>query len=188
MLIGGSGLGTVFCCFLQPLHDLLATESDCAGNDGGGKLFWCIKKKTCSCCFLVAIKFFSHFIGKCQCKHAVRFEMKSREENYGCNRPIRTKHNAWFALVNKYLRGKIRRTSLKLTEIWPISDPFLKQKYHCITVHYRTAYVSEKNRLGQTVQTGQQTLGHLELFLDYVQWHWVETYTGYCSKMSRCLH
>ena len=33
-----------------------------------------------TCCFLVAIKFFSHFIGICQCKYAVRFEMKSREE------------------------------------------------------------------------------------------------------------
>ena len=46
-------------------------------NDGAGKLFWGIKT-LCSRCFLVAIKFFSHFIGKCQCKYAVRFEMKSR--------------------------------------------------------------------------------------------------------------
>ena len=61
------------------------------------------------------------------------------------------------------------RTSLPLTEIWPISDGFIKQKYYCITVHYRTVCTSE-NRLGQTVQTGQQTLGHLELFSDYVQW------------------
>ena len=28
-----------FCCFLQPLHDSLATENDCSGNDGAGKLF-----------------------------------------------------------------------------------------------------------------------------------------------------
>ena len=35
-------------------------------------------------------------------------------------------------------------------------------------MHHRTACVS-KNRLGQTVQTGQQTLGHLELFSDYVR-------------------
>ena len=71
--------------------------------------------------------------------------------------------------MNKYLWGKIRRTSLKLTEIWPISDRFLKQKYYCITVHYHTACVSE-NHLGRTVQTGQQTLRHLELFSDYVWW------------------
>ena len=70
---------------------------------------------------------------------------------------------------NKYLCSKIRRTSLKLTEIWPISDHFIKQKYFCITVHYRTVCVSE-NSLGQTVQTGQQTIGHLELFWDYVRW------------------
>ena len=69
-----------FCCFLQPLHDSLATKNDCSGNDGADKLFWCIKKLS-SCCFLVAIKFFSHFISKCQCKYAVRFEIKSREEN-----------------------------------------------------------------------------------------------------------
>ena len=89
-----------------------------------------------------------------------------------CNRPIRrrvTKLHDWFALVNKYFRGKIMRTSLPLTEIWPISDRFIKQKYYCITVHYRTVCTSE-NRLGQTVQTGQQTLGHLELFSDYVRW------------------
>ena len=61
------------------LHDLLATESNCSCNDGGDKLFWGIKNLS-SCCFLVAIKFFSHFIGKYQCKHAVRLEMKSRED------------------------------------------------------------------------------------------------------------
>ena len=49
------------------------------------------------------------------------------------------------------------QTSLPLTEIWPISDRFIKQKYYCITVHYRTVCTSV-NRLGQTVQTGQQTL------------------------------
>ena len=74
----------------------------------------------------------------------------------GRNRPIRrrvTKLHDWFALVNKYFRGKIMRTSLPLTEIWPISDRFIKQKYYCITVHYRTVCTSE-NRLGQTVQIG----------------------------------
>ena len=81
IVVGGSGWGTVFFCFLRPLHDSLDTENDCSGNDGAGKLFWCIKKFS-SCCFLVAIKFFSHFIGKCQCKYAVRFEIKSREENF----------------------------------------------------------------------------------------------------------
>ena len=69
-----------FCCFFKPLHDSLATERDCSGNDGADKLFWGIKNLS-SWCFLVAIKFFSHFIGKCQCKYAVCFEMKSREEN-----------------------------------------------------------------------------------------------------------
>ena len=68
-----------FCCFLRLLHNLLATESGCSGNDGAGKLFWGIKNLS-SCCFLMAIKFLSHFIDKCQCKYAVRFEMKSREE------------------------------------------------------------------------------------------------------------
>ena len=90
----------------------------------------------------------------------------------GCNRPTRrrvTKLYDWFALVNKYFRAKIMRTSLPLTEIWPISDRFIKHKYYCITVHYRTVCTSE-NRLGQTVQTGQQTLGHLELFSDFVRW------------------
>ena len=77
--------------------------------------------------------------------------------------------NDWFPLVKKYLWGEKKWTSLKITEIWPISDHFLKQKYYCITVLYSTVCVS-KNRLGQTVQTGQQTLGHLELFSDYVQW------------------
>ena len=76
MLIGGSGWGTVFL-----LHDSLVTESGCSGNDGAGKLFRDIKNLS-SCCFLVAIKFFSHFIGKCQCKYAVRFEMNSSEELY----------------------------------------------------------------------------------------------------------
>ena len=73
-------VGYRFCCFLRPLHDSLATENGCSGNEGAGKLFWCIKNFS-SCCFLVAIKFFSHFIGKCQGNNAVRFEIKSREEN-----------------------------------------------------------------------------------------------------------
>ena len=81
MLIGGSGWGTVFCCDFRPLRDSLVAESGCPGNDGAGKLFWGIKNLS-SCCFLVAVKFFSHFIGECQCKYAVRFEMKSREEVY----------------------------------------------------------------------------------------------------------
>ena len=80
IVVSGSGWGTDFCCFLRPLHDSLATENVCLGNDGAGKLFWYIKKFS-SCCFLAAIEFFSHFIGKCQYKYAVRFEMKSREEN-----------------------------------------------------------------------------------------------------------
>ena len=69
-----------------------------------------------------------------------------------CIRPIRcrvTKHFDWFSLVNKYIRGKIKRTNLTLTEIWPISDCFIKQKYYCITVHYLTVCASE-NLLGQS--------------------------------------
>ena len=154
------------CCYLQSLQDWLVTESGCSSNDGAGKLFWGIKNLS-SCCFLVAIKFFSHFIGECQCKYAVRFKMKSVNRMQLTNQVPHNKHYDWFALVDKYLRGKIKRTSLTLTEICPISDRFIKQKYYCITVHYRTVCASE-NRLGQTVQTGQQTLGHLELFLDYV--------------------
>ena len=77
MLIGGSGWGTVFCCFLWLLHDSLATENDCSGNDGADKLIWGITKVN-SCYFLVAVKFFSRFIGKCQDKHAFGFEIKSR--------------------------------------------------------------------------------------------------------------
>ena len=67
-----------FCCYFRPLHHSLISESGCSGNDGAGKLF---QGNLSSCCFLVAIKFFSH-IGGCQCKYAVRFEMKSREEVY----------------------------------------------------------------------------------------------------------
>ena len=73
MLIGGSGWGTVFCCYLRLLHNSLATESGFSGNDGAGKLFWSIKNLS-SCSFLVAIKYFSHFIGECQCKYAVCLE------------------------------------------------------------------------------------------------------------------
>ena len=56
MLISGIGWGTVFCCYLQSLHDSLVMESGCSGNDGAGKLFWGIQNLS-SCCFLVAIKF-----------------------------------------------------------------------------------------------------------------------------------
>ena len=69
--------GVLFLLLFSALHDSLVTESGCSGNDGAGKLFWGIKTLS-SRCFLVAIKFFSHFIGECQCKYAVRFEMKSR--------------------------------------------------------------------------------------------------------------
>ena len=78
MLLGGSGWGTVFCCYLRSLHNSLVMESGCSGNGGAVKLFWGIKNLS-FCWFLVAIKFFSHFIGECQCKYAVHFEMKSRE-------------------------------------------------------------------------------------------------------------
>ena len=68
--------GVLFLLLLRPLHDSLATENDCSGNDGADKLFWYIKNFS-SCCFLAAIKFFSHFIGKCQCKYAVNFFLSS---------------------------------------------------------------------------------------------------------------
>ena len=32
------------CFFLRPLHDSLAMESGCSGNDEVGKQFWGIKK------------------------------------------------------------------------------------------------------------------------------------------------
>ena len=101
-------MGYCFWLLFGAAAQLVSHENDSSGNEGAGKLFWGIKNLS-FCCFLVVIKFFSHFIGKCQ--YAVRFEMKSREETYGCNRPIRrgiTKRYDWFALVNKYLRGKIR--------------------------------------------------------------------------------
>ena len=68
-----------FAAFLRPLYDSLATENDCSCNDGAGKLFWYIKNFS-SCCFLAAIKFFSHFIGKCQYKYAVRKGRKLRSQ------------------------------------------------------------------------------------------------------------
>ena len=36
-------MGYCFCCFLRPLHDSLAMENGCSGNERAGKLFWCIK-------------------------------------------------------------------------------------------------------------------------------------------------
>ena len=66
-------------CFLLLFAAAARLESGCSSNDGADKLFWGIKNLS-SCCFLMAIKFFTHFIGKCQCKYAVRFEMKSRQE------------------------------------------------------------------------------------------------------------
>ena len=41
--------------FVAAAHSL-ATESDCSGNDGPGKLFWGTKNLS-SWCFLLAIKF-----------------------------------------------------------------------------------------------------------------------------------
>ena len=61
-MIGGSGV--LFLLLFAAAARLIATENDCSGNDGAGKLF-CGIKDLSSCCFLVAIKFFSHFIGKC---------------------------------------------------------------------------------------------------------------------------
>ena len=36
-------MGYFFLLLFRQLHDSLATENDCTGNDGAGKLFWCIK-------------------------------------------------------------------------------------------------------------------------------------------------
>ena len=75
-MIGESGRGTVYCCFLWPLYDSLVMENDCSGNDGADKLFWGIKN---FCYVLVAVKFFSHFIGKCKGKHvSVSVYVRSR--------------------------------------------------------------------------------------------------------------
>ena len=53
-------------------------------------------------------------------------------------------------------------------------------------MHNRTACVSE-NLLGQTVQTGQQTLGHLELFSDYIRWQTPNWIPGTCFQdMKSC--
>ena len=74
-------MGYCFYCYLWLLHDSLVTDCGCSGNDGSGKLFWDIKNLS-SCCFWVAIYFFSHFIDECQSKYAVRFELKLSEEVY----------------------------------------------------------------------------------------------------------
>ena len=84
-MIGGSWRGTFFLLLFAVAARLVSPESGCLGNDVAGKLFWEIKNLS-SCCLLVAIKFFSHFIGECQCKYAVRLEMKSSEEV--CRMPL----------------------------------------------------------------------------------------------------
>ena len=53
-LLGDEGWGGGACFSL--LTPSVCAENDCSGNDGAGKLFWCIKNFS-SCCFLVAIKF-----------------------------------------------------------------------------------------------------------------------------------
>ena len=72
-----------------------------------------------------------------------------------------------FTLLHSFFIAALSEASEK--NDYKNSDQFLKQKYYCITVHNRTVCASE-NRLGQTVQTGQQSLRHLELFSDYVRW------------------
>ena len=135
-----------FCCYFRPLHDSLVTESCCSGNDGAGKLLWGIKTwipvfSWWQLSFLVILSANAN-------ANMLSASRWNRGKKFtGCNRPIRrhvTKLHDWFALVNKYFRGKIMRTSLPLTEIWPISDRFIKQKHYCITVHYRTVCTSDK--------------------------------------------
>ena len=75
MLIDGSGWGTVFCCFLRPLHDSLAMESDCSGNYGADKLFWDIKNLS-SCRFLVAIDSF-HIVTSLSNRSSIEKSIKS---------------------------------------------------------------------------------------------------------------
>ena len=72
----GCGWGTVFCCYLQSLYDLLVTESGCSDNDGADKLFWGIKK-------LFLLFFGGNFLvilsANANANIIVCFEMKSRE-------------------------------------------------------------------------------------------------------------
>ena len=72
-------MGYCFLLLFAAAAGLVSHGNDCSCSDGAGQLFWGIINLSFSC-FLVAIKFLSHFISKCQCKYAVRFEMKSREE------------------------------------------------------------------------------------------------------------
>ena len=161
MLIGGSGWGTVFCCYLRSLHNSLVMESVCSGNDGACKPFWSIKT------WVPVVSWWQlSFLVILSANANANMLSASRWKQYAIDQSVGTV--GLVCLVNKYLRGKIKWTNLTLTEIWPISDRFIKQKYYCITVHYPTVCASE-NLLGQTVQTEQQTLGHLELFLDYVR-------------------
>ena len=159
-----SGWGTVFCCFLRQLRDSLATESDCSGNDGAGKLFRCIK----NFCFLVAIGFFVILSLKA---NANRDEIKGRKGKDAIDqiRHSVTKHYDWFALVNKYLWGKISQTSLKLTEIWPISDHFLNNNTTaslCITVQCAfPKIVSDK-----LSKLDSKLSDIWNFFSDYVRW------------------
>ena len=73
-------MGYCFLLLFAATARLVSHENDCSGNNGACSLFWGIQNLS-SCYFLVAVKCFRHFIGKCQCKYAVRFEIKSREEN-----------------------------------------------------------------------------------------------------------
>ena len=69
-----------FLLLLAAAARLVSHGNDYSGNYGVDKLFLDIKNMS-SCRFLVAIKFFSHFISEYRCKYAVRFKMKSKEEN-----------------------------------------------------------------------------------------------------------
>ena len=132
-----------------------------------GKLFWGITNVS-FCCFMMAINFSSNFIGECQCKYAVCFKMKSRDRIQFNNQVPQNKHHDWFALVKKYLCGKIMQTSLKLTIIRPINDCFIIPKtllHHC-ALPYSVHFLKSSRT---NCPSWQQTLIHLELFTDYVR-------------------
>ena len=87
--------------------------------------------------------YFGHFV------QAVRILFGHLEFFRTIFQTLITKHYDWFALVNKYFRGKIMQTSPELTEVWPISDRIIRQKillHHCALpyhVHFQKI-VSDK--------------------------------------------
>ena len=130
--------------------------------------FWGIKN-TSFCCFMAAIKFFRRLIGEC-C--LLRDKIKGR--NY-INRIQLTNQgahnkNIWLVSFSKCVKlcDKIVWTSLELKEIKPIRDRFIN---HHSAWPYSVCFPKLLPKIFQTncPYTGQQTLEHLKLFLDYVR-------------------